>query len=358
MARILYGIAGEGLGHAVRSRVVVEHLRKKNKIKIVASAKAYSYLSKFFDVEEIDYFKIVYRDNKAANFLTLLNNTIRLPIILAKSWKISRIIRDFKPDVIITDFEPFVDYFAFFKRIPVISVDNQHIITNADHRNLPQKYWLNSLIIKLIIKLFIIKSNRYFINSFYNCKIKDKNSILIKPLLRKGILNAKITDKNHILVYQTSKSNRKLIEDLQKIKQKFIVHGFNKNKNLGNVILKATNEKEFLKDLSSCRAVITNGGFTLISEALYLKKPILSIPIKKQFEQILNALYLEKLGYGMFAEETSREIIKKFINNIPKFKNKLKDYKKYNNKEAIIKISNAIDIKKLSIYNRKSCIAA
>ncbi len=29
MARILYGVAGEGLGHAVRSRVVVEHLSKK-----------------------------------------------------------------------------------------------------------------------------------------------------------------------------------------------------------------------------------------------------------------------------------------------------------------------------------------
>jgi|TARA_Y100000031_G_C8218191_1_gene384536 uncharacterized protein (TIGR00661 family) len=344
MTRILYGVAGEGMGHAVRSKVIIEELKKKNKIKMVASAKAYSYLSGLFDAEEIDYFKIIYRNNKAANFLTFLNNIIRLPRIIAKSWKISGIIRDFKPDVIITDFEPFVAYFAFFKRIPVISVDNQHILTNSCPMNLPQKYWLNSLIMKLVVKLFIIKSNRYFINSYYNCRIKGRNSIIIKPLLRKEILNAKTTNRNHILVYQTSKSNRKLIEELQKIKQKFIVYGFDRNKSLGNVILKGANEKEFLKDLSSCKAVITNGGFTLISEALYLKKPILSIPVKSQFEQTISAIYLERLGYGMFAEETSKGTIKKFINDISKFKNKLKNYKKYNNDEAIRKINDAVEV--------------
>ncbi len=62
--------------------------------------------------------------------------------------------------------------------------------------------------------------------------------------------------------------------ELQKTNEKFIIYGFYKNKNLGNVILKDFSEKEFYGDLSACKAVITNGGFTLISEALYLKKPV------------------------------------------------------------------------------------
>lgn len=343
MARILYGVAGEGLGHAARSRVVIERLMKKNKVKIVAAGKAYSYLSKFFDVTKISYFKIVYIGSEASNFLTLLNNVMRLPIILAKSWKISQTIKEFKPDLIITDFEPLVAYFAFFKHIPVISIDNQHIITNTSHKNLPKKYWFNWIIMKLVVKLFIIKSDKYFINSFYNCRAKDKNSIIINPLLREEILNAKATGKGHILVYQTSESNKKLIEELQKVKQKFIVYGFGANKTLGNVILKEQNEKEFLKDLKSCKAVITNGGFSLISEALYLKKPILSIPLRKQFEQTLNAIYLERLGYGIFTEETKKEIIERFIWDIPKLKNKLKGYKQYNNNDSIKKINDAID---------------
>jgi len=342
MARILYGVAGEGLGHAVRSKTLIEHLQKKHKVKIVTASKPYQYLSKYFDTEEIDYFNIIYRNNTAAPVLTFLNNLIRLPIIEIKSFKIFKIIKKFKPDLIITDFEPYVDYYAYLMNIPVISIDNQHIVTDAEHKNIPNKFPIDKFITKTIIKFFIIKANKTFINTYYNVKSNKKNSVLIKPLLRNEIFKLKPKDGKHILVYQTSKSNKKLIDILQKIDEKFIVYGFYKYKNLGNVILKDRKEKEFLKDLSSCKAVITNGGFTLITEALYLKKPILSIPVKKQYEQILNGIYLDRLGYGMFSKETSIKEIKSFIKNIFKYKNKLKAYKKYNNNEALKKIDQVI----------------
>lgn len=342
MARILYGVAGEGRGHAVRSRVAIEPLRKKNTVKIVASDKAYDYLTQYFDVEKIGYFKIIYRNNKAAYISTFLYNIIQSPRILMNGWKVSRIISAFKPDVIITDFEPLVAYCAFFRRIPLISIGNPLIITRAHHKDIPKKYWFSSWVVRLVIRCYVIHSTKYFIDSFFNCKTKDKKSILIKPLLRKRILYAKTTSKDHIIVYQTSKSNKKLIKVLQKINEKFIVYGFNSYKKLGNVTLKDISEKEFLEDLKSCKAVITNGGFMLISEALYLKKPVLSIPVERQFEQVLNAIYLQRLGYGMFAEKTTKETIETFIKDISKFRKKLKNYKKYNNNEAIRKINNAI----------------
>ncbi|MBI2651343.1 hypothetical protein HYX01_02645 [Candidatus Woesearchaeota archaeon] len=341
MARILYGIAGEGMGHAVRSRVVIEHLSKENEIKIATSGKAYSYLTRFFNVEEIDYFRLIYKNNKTSIALTLLNNIVRLPKIFLKSLKIYKIIKESKPDMIITDFEPLVDYFAFFCNIPVISIDNQHIITKTSDK-MPKKYRFEAFLTLAVMKLFIIKSNKYFINSFFNCSLKDKNSVLIKPLLRKEIINAKTAVKEHILVYQTFESNKKLIKILQTISEKFVVYGFHKNKKLGNVFLKEVDESNFLEDLKSCKAVITSGGFVLISEALYLKKPVLSMPIKGQFEQILNAIYLERLGYGIFAEESSKEIIENFIKKIPKFKKNLSNYKKYANKEALDEIAKAI----------------
>jgi len=71
-------VAGEGFGHTIRSRVVIEQLNKNHKIKVLSSAKSYNYLKKFFDVEKINYFKIIYRSNKAALFLTLLNNLLTL----------------------------------------------------------------------------------------------------------------------------------------------------------------------------------------------------------------------------------------------------------------------------------------
>lgn len=53
-----------------------------------------------------------------------------------------------------------------------------------------------------------------------------------------------------------------------------------------------------IADLASCRAVVINGGFSLIPEAVFLHKPECTIPISAQFEQWLNAAEVEKMGYG------------------------------------------------------------
>jgi uncharacterized protein (TIGR00661 family) len=39
--RILYGVTGEGLGHAMRSRVIADHLRARgHEVKLAASGRA------------------------------------------------------------------------------------------------------------------------------------------------------------------------------------------------------------------------------------------------------------------------------------------------------------------------------
>ena len=53
-----------------------------------------------------------------------------------------------------------------------------------------------------------------------------------------------------------------------------------------------------LQDLVGANAVIANAGFSLVSEALHLGKPYLAIPVKRQFEQVLNAYYVDKMNYG------------------------------------------------------------
>ena len=54
--RILYGVVGEGMGHATRSKVTCEHLVSKgHEVKIVVSGRAHGFLAKSFrDVVEID----------------------------------------------------------------------------------------------------------------------------------------------------------------------------------------------------------------------------------------------------------------------------------------------------------------
>lgn len=41
--RILYGVAGEGMGHATRSRVVIDHLTRHHEVEVVVSGRAHDY---------------------------------------------------------------------------------------------------------------------------------------------------------------------------------------------------------------------------------------------------------------------------------------------------------------------------
>src|SRR3989338_9508081 len=131
--------------------------------------------------------------------------------------------------------------------------------------------------------------------------INKLNVFKIKPIVRPEIMNSKPKSEDYVFVYQSTKSYDKLIDILKRINYKFIIYGFDKDKVVGNLFFKKFNDgKDFLKDLVNCKAVITNGGFTLISESLYLGKPILVVPIKKHFEQVLNSLYIQEKKFGEF----------------------------------------------------------
>jgi uncharacterized protein (TIGR00661 family) len=63
-----------------------------------------------------------------------------------------------------------------------------------------------------------------------------------------------------------------------------------------NVTYFPINQKDFNKSLINCDGIITGGGFETPAEALYLGKKILSIPIRKHYEQECNAAALKKMG--------------------------------------------------------------
>ena len=100
----------------------------------------------------------------------------------------------------------------------------------------------------------------------------------------------------------------------------------------GNLRYKPFSEGGFIEDLQRARAVIAGGGFTLMGEAVYLHKPMLSVPLGKQFEQVMNARYLEKIGFGCAATslEDPAEVTR-FLAAIPACEEKLAEYKQEGN---------------------------
>jgi len=81
-----------------------------------------------------------------------------------------------------------------------------------------------------------------------------------------------------------------------------------------NVIVKPIKEEDFLVALESCKGVLCNAGFGTTSEALFLKKKLLVVPMKNQYEQLCNAHMLG--GNGLFGHEVSK---KKHHNKLKKW---------------------------------------
>lgn len=341
MAKILYGVAGEGSGHSTRVKVIIEYLQSKNHtVKVISYGKGYKALRPYFDIEKIFGLHFAFKNNEIKPLLTIFNNLSKTSEAAKSVKKINTIIDKFRPDFIFSDFEPISAYLAKIKKIPLISIDNQHRLNNTEIEY-PNNYKKDAFIAKAITRLMMFGAKAYLIIDFSSPNITHKKTFVFPPILRNEILSIKPKDKNYILVYLSS-AFKEIIPILKSIKTKFIIYGFEKDKEEKNLIFKKNSYDGFLKDLADCKAIIANAGFSLIGEALYLKKPYLAIPIKGQFEQIFNAYYLEKTGYGKYYDELNKEKIELFLNNLDYYKNNLKKYKAGDNKKIFKKIDELI----------------
>lgn len=324
MVRILYGVISIGLGHAIRSKVIIDYLKKnKHQVFIVTSHRAYNYYKKYYDeVYDIQGLEIVFRKNAILNLRTILKNLQKASKETYDNLvKVKEAINKFDPQIVISDMETFSSFMAHDKNIPLISIDNQHYLIYGKY-NTPEKFRLSHLKALMIVKGIMFKAKYYLVMTLPSTSIENKSGIFqIKPVLRDEILIARPKSQDYVFVYQSTKSYDKLIEILKRINYKFIIYGFEKDQVVGNLIFKKFNDgKSFINDLVNCKAVITNGGFTLISEAMYLHKPILVVPIKKHFEQILNALYVWDNKFGEFYSELDETHVVEFIMSLKKYK--------------------------------------
>jgi len=92
------------------------------------------------------------------------------------------------------------------------------------------------------------------------------------------------------------------------------------------------------------RAILKAGGFSLMSEAVYLGKPMLAMPLFGQFEQALNSRYLEREGYGLAATELTAETVERFIDGLDGYRDRLAGYEQDGNDVTLRTIAERIEI--------------
>ena len=329
---ILYGVPGEGMGHATRSKVVIAHLLSQgHEVYVVSSSRAYHLLAAAFPgrVHEIRGFHIAYKGLAVSKLRTAALTLRTAPDDLRVNFQRYReLLRGFVPDVVLSDFESFSYLYAKLHRVPVVSIDNMQIINRAAlDVPVPRAERGSFQVARRLVRFKLPHSCHYYVTTFFPLPLRKADTTLVPPILRPEILAAQPTKGQHVLVYQTATTMLNLVSQLQQLPgQEFRVYGFNKEESHGNVQLRAFSEAGFIADLASCRAVVTNGGFSLISEAVFLRKPVYSSPIPAQFEQWLNAAQIEKLGYGRHFPAITPDGLRAFLYELSSFETALAGY--------------------------------
>ena len=337
--RVLYGVVGEGMGHATRSAVVLEHLASSgHEIKVVVSGKAHQFLKERFSgrenvaLEEIHGLTLRYFGNRLQRARSLFWNLKNAPKAVRKNVDAYRRVAEenFRPQLVVSDFESFAALYALSHRIPVVSIDNIQAVNRLKHGKSIRKGF-EFEVARMAVSMKVPRAYHYLITSFFFPPVRKKYTTLVAPIVRKEILEAVREPGKHVVVYQRVIPEKDIVPMLRKLPCDFRVYGAAKEEDLGNVRLRAFSGAGFLEDLRTAKGVIAGGGFSLMSEAVSLRVPMLAIPIEKQYEQELNSRYLKELGYGSWSRKISASVIGEFLERTSEFEKSLSSYERRDN---------------------------
>ena len=326
MSRIIYGYSGEGSGHSSRTREMASALEAAgHEVRLASYDRGYRNLRDDFDVLEIEGLTISSEDNRVSLLSTIGENLKRLPHGARALGSLRDLFRQFQPHVVVCDFEPMTAYLAEHYQVPLISLDNQHRMRYMSGSGPPGRQTAAALTRRLI-QAMVPWPGVSLITALFEAPVTNPRAFVFPPIVRREVRQAEPITGDHVLVYLTSGFDSLLPEFARFGREEFRVYGYQREGQQGPLRFLPPSQQGFIDDLASCRGVIATAGFTLLSEALYLGKPCLVLPMQGQFEQELNAWQLETCGLGLASSDPDEQTLGHFLYRIPEIRDRLANY--------------------------------
>lgn len=288
--KILYGIQGTGNGHLCRAMDVVPCLKKRAEVDVLVSGTQ-------GDIKLP--FEIKYRMN-GLGFIFGKAGGVDLWKTFAQS-SIRTFIKEINQlpvvdyDLVISDFEPVTSWACYLNEQPCIGLSHQAAVVD---RNTPLPEEVDRM------GKFIL-DNYAPASTSYGFHFKRYSENIYTPVIREQVRQQIVSDQGHITVYLPSYDDAKLIKYLSRFPTvKWEV--FSKHNRVPlrekNIYIQPIHNENFIKSMASSSGVFCGAGFETPAEALFLKKKLLVVPMKNQYEQHLNAAALLELGVPSIKE--------------------------------------------------------
>lgn len=288
--KILYAVQGTGNGHLMRATELIPAFRavKKLEIDVLVSGTQHE-LELPFDVKYrlnglsfafgktggIDY----YATFKLLNSRKFIRDVIGLPV------------REY--DLVISDFEPVASRAAMLRGVPCIALSNQAAVL---HSAAPKPHDMD------LASQFLLRhyAPAHKAIGFHYRSLDDR---VFTPVIRQDVRRLQPSRKGHYCLYLPAYSDENILRTLRQLTPRewhvFSKTATNTTKH-DTIYIHPLDSNRFLEKLASCDGVVCNAGFGTTSEALYLGKKMLVIPMQRQCEQQCNAAMLAQMGISVF----------------------------------------------------------
>ncbi|WP_308993468.1 glycosyltransferase family protein [Mariniflexile litorale] len=298
--KVLYAIQGTGNGHLSRARDIIPILQKKDiELDILVSGTEADINIPYPIAYQLKGLSFVFGKQGGVDFWKTY--------FKAKSMRLHKEINTLPVenyDLIINDFEPVSAWACKLKKLPCVSLSHQSAVLVSNAPKPKRKDALG----KLILKKYAPTTKQY---GFH---FKSYQDDVFTPVIRQDIRNAVCEKGNHYTVYLPSYDDEKILKILSKIKEvswevfskhnkKVVVHK--------NITIQPITNETFVKSMASSQGILCGAGFETPAEALFMRKKLLVIPMKGQYEQECNAAALKDLGVPVI-----KSLKKKYIKNM------------------------------------------
>lgn len=331
MATIAMSCCGEGRGHAARMAALTDELRAHgHQILLFAPGDAFELLAPKYErssvrVRAISGLRFAYdRQGRVRLIQSLFRN---LPFLVSLPVRIRRLVGRLKAaavDLVITDFEPILPRAAKQANIPFVTVDHQSFLYQGDLKELPWGLRVRGALMAPFTRAHYPKGARAAaVSGFFQPRLLP-SPVPTKTtgiLLRSEVRDLKPTIENHLVAYFRRTAPDELLQALATHTQQPVhIYGLGIQPDRDHLKFFPVSNQSFLADLGSCRALITTAGNQLIGEALHLGKPVFGLPEKGNWEQQLNAWFLESSGQGttLRSGESVEDALQRFLQDIPR----------------------------------------